>query len=497
LAAFRIHPSDVGALAVKGRRERDAGNVRTHTLTVARPAVDRTSEWTTRFVQRSLREASNNGDVPVRPPIPGHFPTAGSPIVRLGIVPLLVIASLVIPAVASAGSNCGTSNGQTLCVTAGSSLSGDAKVTVTISPNTGVVIATWLPSNGPSTQLIESFAPSPATNDYSFVWPTGKYVDASGTLRVQAGSTAASPVDVAVTLSNGNTTNIQHTPNDWASHLPGAWTAPSDPTIIAVGDGPSNEVTSNAVAARIASLHPPLFLFLGDVYETGSFTEFRNHYGVSSLDSPGSATLWGATAHVTQPTIGNHENANVSAFVDYWHQRPLFTKFTFGGALFLDMNAKKSLMPGSKQYRFIESAVTDPAAPRCIVAYWHRPAVKNNTQVIATLSQAWALLANGGVDLLLVGDQHHMVEDKPLDANFTAGTPKAHLVQLVAGSGGHQLAGVSKTQPGKRIAWSRGKTAGYLALTLNGAAGGNAATSIRWRFRDVNGTSLRSRSVVC
>jgi hypothetical protein len=432
--------------------------------------------------------------LPVRQPSPSGLHRT----VRLGIVPLALMATVLVPVVARADSNCGASNGQTLCVTVtGSPLSGDTNVTVTNSPNTGVVIATWLPAGGTSTQLIESFAPSPATNDYSFVWPTQKYLDASGTLRLQAGSTAATPVDLAVTLGNGNTTDVQHTPNDWASYLPGAWTDPNDPTVLAVGDGPSNEVTSNAVAARIASVDPPLFLFLGDVYETGSFTEFRNHYGVSSLDAPGSSTLWGATADVTQPTLGNHENASTTAFIDYWHQRPLFTKFTFGGVLFLDMNSNKSLKPGSRQYRFLQQAVTDPGAPRCIVTFWHKPAVKNNTQVIASLSQAWALLANNGVDLLLAGNQHHMVEDKPLDANFTAGTPQAHLVQLVAGSGGHQLAGVSATPPGSRIAWSKGKTAGYIALTLNGAAGGNAATSIGWQFQNANGVSLRSGSVAC
>src|SRR6266480_1276507 len=171
--------------------------------------------------------------------------------VRLGIVPLALLATVLVPVVASADSNCGTSNGQTLCVSVpGSPLSGDTNVTVTNSPNTGVVIATWLPSGGTSTQLIESYAPSPATNDYSFAWPTQKYLDASGTLRLQAGSTAATPVDLAVTLGNGNTTDFQHTPNDWASHLPGAWTDPNDPTVLAVGDGPSNEVKIGRASCR-------------------------------------------------------------------------------------------------------------------------------------------------------------------------------------------------------------------------------------------------------
>lgn len=90
-----------------------------------------------------------------------------------------------------------------------------------------------------------------------------------------------------------------------------------------------------------------------------------------------------------------------------------------------------------------------------------------------------------------------MVEFKPLDADYNAGTQQAHLVQLVAGTGGHQLAGVANTPPGARIAWSKGKTAGFLALTLVGAGGGGQATRLRWDFQDVNGNTLRSGSVTC
>jgi hypothetical protein len=420
---------------------------------------------------------------------------SGGRLIFLTVVAILT-TTVAIPVAAQADSNCGTSGSHTICVSAaGGTLSGDTGVTVTNSPNSGVVIATWIPAGGTAMQLIESYAPSPATNDYSFVWPTEKYLDGAGTLRLQWGSTGAQAVDISATLNNGNTSDFQHNPNDWANYLPAAWTRPNDPKILAVGDGPSNEVTSNGVAARIASINPPLFLFLGDVYETGTFTEFRNHYGVSALDAPGAGTLWGATANVTQPTVGNHENASTPAFIDYWHQRPLYTKFTFGGVLFLDMDTNISLKPTSKQYKFVQSALI--TAPPCVVTFWHKPAVKNNTQTIASLQQAWALLANNGVDLLLNGNQHHMVEFKPLDADYNAGTQQAHLVQLVAGTGGHQLAGVANTPPGARIAWSKGKTAGFLSLTLVDAGGGGQATRLRWDFQDVSGNSLRSGSVTC
>jgi hypothetical protein len=417
---------------------------------------------------------------------------------RLAMVAVLTATVLVIPTQARAASSCGTSSGHTICVSvASNTLSGEASVTITNTPNTGDVIVTWVPSNGPVTTLIQMSSPSPETGDYSFVWPTEKYLDRAGTLQLREGSKRASSVDLNVSLNNGNTTDFQRSPSDWATFVPGTWNGSNDPTIVAVGDGPSDETASNAVADRIAAIDPPLFLFLGDVYETGSFTEFRDHYGASALDSPGAGTLWGRTADVTQPTLGNHENANKDAFIDYWHGRPLFSTFTFAGVLFLDLNSSASMSATSAQYQMVQSAITSPTAPACIVAFWHKPAVVSNTSVADAERAIWTLLANNGADLLLSGHQHHMVEFKPLDAGFNAGTSGSHLVELVSGAGGHSLPGVSKTPPGVRIAWSKGGTAGLVALTLDGAGGGKPAVSLGWQFQDVNGTALRSGAVTC
>ena len=411
---------------------------------------------------------------------------------------MIVAATLFAPVEAQAASTCGTSNGHTLCVTVPTSpLQGESAITVTNSPNSGLVIVTWVPSGKAATELIQIFAPSPQTNDYSFVWPTQKYLDGSGTLRLQAGSAGAAAVSVSTSIGNGNATDFQHTPNDWTSYLPGAWAGSNDPTVFAVGDGPSGEVASNAVAARLAVVDPPLFLNLGDIYQTGTFTEYRNYNGVSEMDLPGQGTLWGAIADTTQPTLGNHEKVNVPAYQDYWHGRPLYTSFTFGGVLFLDLNSSQSMVAGKPMYEYAKNVLTDPNAPDCVVAFFHEPAVTSNTTVASDEIDIWKLLANNGVDLLLNGHQHNMVEYKPLDADFNAGTAQAHLVQLVNGAGGHTLSSNSKVLPGTRIAWSKGKATGLLALTLNGAAGGNAATSIGWRWQDLSGSTLRSSSVDC
>src|SRR4029077_15217265 len=128
------------------------------------------------------------------------------------------------------------------------------------------------------------------------------------------------------------------------------------------------------------------------------------------------------------------------------------------------------------EYNFAQSVLTGPGNPACIVAIYHEPAVTSNTTIATNESDMWKLLANNGVDLVLNGHQHNMQEYKPLDANFTAGTPDAHMVQLTSGAGGHALASNSKVLPGARIDWSKGKATGLLDLTLDGAANGNAAT---------------------
>lgn len=414
----------------------------------------------------------------------------------LGVFSVLVAATVLIPANAEASSNCGTSSSHTLCVTAASTLSGEQNVTITNAPNSGLVFATWIPSGKAAIQLMQIFAPSPATNDYSFVWPTQKYLDASGTLSVQAGSIGSAAVMISVTLSNGNATDFQHNPNDWTSYLPAPWTGANDPHILATGDGPSNETVSNALANRIAAVDPPLFLFLGDIYETGTFAENLNHYGVSNIDHPGQGTLWGATADTTQPTLGNHEKVNIPAWMDYWHGHPVYTSWTWGGVLFLDLNSSQNMTATKPEYQFAKSVLTDPNAPACVVAMYHEPAVTSNTTIASNESDMWKLLADNGVDLVLNGHQHNMEQYKPLDRNFTAG-PTAHMVQLVAGSGGHGLTGVTNVPPGARIEWSKGKTAGLLDLTLNGAGNGNTATGISWQWQDVNGNDLHDGSVDC
>ncbi len=401
----------------------------------------------------------------------------------------LSFAAVVAPQSAIAD-NCGLSGGHTICVTLPApTLAGEQTVTLTVSAPANVVI-TWVPDGGSSIYLMTQKKQNPGTkNDYSFVWPTQKYLDAAGVLRVQSPSTASDPVDTPVTLFNGNTVDFQQSPPDWASYLPTPWTDVPDPVLAAVGDGAANEVKPNKLAATIANSLPALFLYLGDVYELGSFTENRNHYGLSALDDASNPTLWGKMAAITQPTIGNHEVegavSHLTDWTDYWHQRPDYLWFDFGGVRFFDLDSNIAMSAGSPQYRFVQDNLPPPGS--CIVAFWHHPALKGS-KVRSSVAPMWKLFANSGGDLVLNGHVHNMTAYKPLDA-FLKVSGAAHMQELISGAGGHSLGGASSDTQ-NRIAFTLGKVAGYLSLTLDGAASGGTATSLSWTYRDVQGAPI-------
>jgi hypothetical protein len=134
-----------------------------------------------------------------------------------------------------------------------------------------------------------------------------------------------------------------------ASFLPGPWIASTDPVVAAMGDGPSDEPKANALAQSITAAGPDLFLFLGDIYEKGTFTENLNHYGQNSMDG-GPGTLWGQMGTITQPTIGNHEGLGDRVdWQDYFHGRPLYTSFRFGNVLFFYLASSRPSMKRGKR----------------------------------------------------------------------------------------------------------------------------------------------------
>jgi hypothetical protein len=108
----------------------------------------------------------------------------------------------------------------------------------------------------------------------------------------------------------------------------------------------------------------------------------------------------------------------------------------------------------------------------------------------------WSLITNNGGDLLFNGDNHTMIQYKPLNDKVQLPSPgQPTMVEMISGAGGHS-SGPTFTSDA-RIEWSQGMTPGAVHLTLDGAAGGGVPTSLSWAYEDTNGSVLHSGTRDC
>ena len=87
--------------------------------------------------------------------------------------------------------------------------------------------------------------------------------------------------------------------------------------IFALGDGADASSTSTALANYVSNQNPDRFFYLGDVYETGTASEFATKY----------EPLYGSLAAKTDPVIGNHEYGNrATGYYPYWMNKRGWTQ---------------------------------------------------------------------------------------------------------------------------------------------------------------------------
>jgi hypothetical protein len=88
---------------------------------------------------------------------------------------------------------------------------------------------------------------------------------------------ASSMAAVSTTFANG----VSAPPQPAGTFTPTAGSSPGQgqPFVLAaVGDAANGKPNNTAVSNLIASWNPNLFLYLGDVYDKGSYAEFTNMY---------------------------------------------------------------------------------------------------------------------------------------------------------------------------------------------------------------------------
>jgi fibronectin type 3 domain-containing protein len=374
-----------------------------------------------------------------------------------------------------------------ICLSApadGSTLSGKVAVTATASVVSGT---------GPGFQrmvfsLNGQYLLTDYSRPYTFTLDTRRFVDGSYTLAVHGllRDTKTTPdTTIGLTFANGITTVPVNT---------GSWTPPQgNPatpgrtyTVVAAGDGAGGESSETAVTNLIASMDPNLTLYLGDVYEKGTSTEFDNWYGPPAADN----TFYGRFRDITLPTVGNHEYTagHAPGYFDYWNNIPHYYSVNRNGwhIVSLDANpAYRQTSVGSGQYTWLQNDLDNNTQP-CTLVFYHEPRFNIGDEGASpSLDALWSLMASKGVDLVINGHDHTYQRYLPLDG--TGHPNAAGVTEIINGAGGHALGAFPNTD--SRLAASA-QQFGALKLGLNPAGAA-------YQFVNTSGAVVDSGSTKC
>jgi Calcineurin-like phosphoesterase len=210
-----------------------------------------------------------------------------------------------------------------------------------------------------------------------------------------------------------------------AAALAVAAPANADPIVWAVGDGAVAGGEDDALAARVAESGIDRFLYLGDVYETGTAQDYAANYDSS----------WGRFKAITHPTPGNHEwDARAEGYDPYWGARaPLapggghYYSFDLLGWHFVSLNSHEDSGPRSNQSAWLERDLSAYDGT-CTIGFHHRPRYSAGHHGDAPdVEPLYARLAGHAI-ALLSGHDH----------DYQRMLPERGLVQFVVGSGGRR-----------------------------------------------------------
>jgi len=331
--------------------------------------------------------------------------------------------------------------------------------------------------------LLTSYSGAPVGQPYTFTWHTFHWVDGTYTLGVWASmtdgtTTQNNPTTEPVMLSNGVTTAPTNSNRPTIST--GTVPAAGQPLIVgALGSGADGQNAANIVAAEVAGWSPNLFLFLGDVYERGTFEEFYNWYDNSR---------WGSMRAITNPTPGDQEvYYGLDGYEWYWNNEPLAYSWDAGGWHFISLTGCDYSTICSSSGTEISWLNSDLAAHpgACTIAYWHEPRWAldhgfTNEQAL------WAPLANSHATAVVNADVHNYQRWTAMDANGNASTTGT--AEFIVATANHAYDPITTSDP--RAVATVTNIAGALRLSLT-------TTTASFQFIDLNGKADDSGGLPC
>ena len=332
---------------------------------------------------------------------------------------------------------------------------------------------------------------------YTFVLPTTKFIDGSRLLEAEVhmrDTQVLGRAAINLTFNNG----ITETPVNTNTFTPTSGTTPAAGRpfmLVATGDGASGEPNAVAVENMIASWNPNMFLYLGDVYDDGTSTEFHNWYG------SGSDHLSQFRA-ITNPTVGNHEYRHVGnqqyaapGYFDYWDNVDHYYSFNAAGWHIISLDSTSQFnqtAETSEQYLWLQQDLANNSGA-CTIAYFHHPLFNVGSEAPAVrMSAIWALLAQHGVDIVLTGHDHDYQRWHPL--NGEGQMDPNGITEFVVGTAGHGIQDFTRNVPPEpllAVGFDTPPAAfGALRMELNqdGAA---------FQFVNIQGHVLDSGSIGC
>ena len=259
-----------------------------------------------------------------------------------------------------------------------------------------------------------------------------------------------------------------------------------DAVVYAAGDivcKPGSTVTANAcrhgqTADIVDGGAADAVIALGDLqYEVGKPSDYTKAYDPT----------WGRVKAITLPVVGNHEymcktttqgcSYPAAGYYGYfgvaagdpdegWY-RDSIAGWT---VLSINSNCKPGAgfyvvgcQAGSAQYQWAQAQLATDGA--CTMAVWHHPRFSSGAEHGSStwMQDMWALMANGGVDILLVGHEH--IYERFAPANAAGAATTTGLQQFTVGTGGKDHAAA-----GAPLALSRAvadDVYGVLKLTLH------------------------------
>ena len=207
--------------------------------------------------------------------------------------------------------------------------------------------------------------------------------------------------------------------------------------------GVCGSTTDDSTAALLDRIPGVIWTTGDNAYPAGSRRDFVECYHPS----------WGRHLERTRPTPGNHEywTPGASGYFDYFGERAGergrgWYSYRYGGWLVVALNSNLPMDTWSEQSVWLRKLLVDNPS-RCAVAYFHHPLVSSGSHGsndddddVVNVRPIWNALYRAGVDIVLVGHDHHYERFAPMTPGATA-DPENGIRQFIVGTGGGALRG--------------------------------------------------------